>query len=576
MRTMSKTIACYTRVSTGHQVDRDSLPFQRKELTNYCKYILHAEDAQIEVFEDAGKSAKNTERPAFQRMMKKVERGEISHVVVYKIDRISRNLVDFASMFDTFKKNGVAFVSMREQFDTSSAMGEAMLKIILVFAELERQQTGERVLGVMIGRAQDGKWNGARMPFGWRWNKEEKHPEHDPIEAPAARLLYSKYLELGSTPALLDFCRQENIMTKRGGRWNTATIAQYLRNPMNKGDYRYNYRQSARSRKKDDSEVIYLPGVFPALVDPELWQAVNDRMDVNAAMRNRPRTTANREHRPFHGLLYCGACGSKFTISKTEGRKSSDFRSTIYMCCRRATYHECKAPLASDVVVGPFALQLITNLMHIALLPPRRRADLTRDRFEKMLLEGSALSDVVRIDGEDLDILLQIIRGPISGRTDHAALFVPALPDGSKTASVSVPSSDPSDGEQEARLTRALERLKKAYLFDDSGMNEREYLSTRQEIEAQIVEIRNRRAEKKVAAEAPAADDGSWMRSVSAFLIANSITGGCDVDFPTLSVTVSSEALSDFFHAVYARIEITERKPSAVTFRNGLTLRFAR
>ena len=125
-----KTVALYTRVSTGYQIDKDSLPFQRKELKAYSEHILHAE--KTELFEDAGKSGKNTDRPAFQRMMKKIRAGEISHVVVYKIDRVSRNLVDFSLMYDDFKENDATFISLNEQFDTSSAIGEAVLKIILL------------------------------------------------------------------------------------------------------------------------------------------------------------------------------------------------------------------------------------------------------------------------------------------------------------------------------------------------------------------------------------------------------------------------------------------------------------
>ena len=136
--------AIYCRVSTLHQVDKDSLPMQRQDMINYAKYVLGIEE--YEVFEDAGYSGKNTDRPAFQAMMERIESGEFSHVLVWKIDRISRNLLDFATMYARCKKLGVTFVSKNEQFDTSTAMGEAMLKIILVFAELERNMTSERVI----------------------------------------------------------------------------------------------------------------------------------------------------------------------------------------------------------------------------------------------------------------------------------------------------------------------------------------------------------------------------------------------------------------------------------------------
>ena len=158
---MSKTVAIYVRVSTGKQADRDSIPFQIQECSNYVKHFLKTEN--FEVFKDAGRSGKNTQRPEYQRMIEKVKSGMISHVVVYKIDRISRNLVDFSIMYNDFKEHKVAFISLNEQFDTSSAIGEAVLKIILAFAELERKLTGERVHDIMMNRELDGKPNGDRM-----------------------------------------------------------------------------------------------------------------------------------------------------------------------------------------------------------------------------------------------------------------------------------------------------------------------------------------------------------------------------------------------------------------------------
>ena len=153
-------VAIYIRVSTQYQVDRASLPVQREELIAYCKYVLGIDN--FEVFEDPGYSAKNTDRPDYQRMINRVRTGEFSHILVWKIDRISRNLLDFAAMYAELKKLGVTFVSKNEQFDTSSAMGEAMLKIILVFAELERNMTSERVSAIMLSRANGGVWNGGK------------------------------------------------------------------------------------------------------------------------------------------------------------------------------------------------------------------------------------------------------------------------------------------------------------------------------------------------------------------------------------------------------------------------------
>ena len=114
-------VAIYIRVSTIHQIDKDSLPMQRKDLENYAKLVLNAEKTVI--FEDAGYSGKNTVRPEFQKMMSQVRSGLFTHILVWKIDRISRNLLDFANMYNELKSLGVTFISKNEQFDTSSAIG---------------------------------------------------------------------------------------------------------------------------------------------------------------------------------------------------------------------------------------------------------------------------------------------------------------------------------------------------------------------------------------------------------------------------------------------------------------------
>ena len=322
----TRTVALYVRVSTGYQVDKDSLPFQKQELRNYCRHVLHIEESRLEVFEDAGKSGKNTKRPAFERMMAKVKAGLVSHVIVYKIDRISRNLVDFSLMYDDFKYNRVTFISLNEQFDTSSAIGEAVLKIILVFAELERKLTSERVKDIMIGRANEGKWNGARVPYGWDWDSVACRPVHSEKEAPFARAMYEMYLEVKSTGKIRDYNNAHGVPTKRGGEWTSKTVSDFLRNPLNKGDYRYNYRESAKGRKKPEDEVVYLEGVFDPLVDPELWDKVNKIMDSNRDKRNMGGLhPIEKNCNIFAGLIRCSVyvvptiwLGKRINVVKTD------------------------------------------------------------------------------------------------------------------------------------------------------------------------------------------------------------------------------------------------------------------
>ena len=191
-----KKAALYVRVSTSYQVDKDSLPMQRQELVAYAKLMFGIEDYVI--FEDAGYSGKNTDRPEFQNMMRRVRAGEFTHLLCWKIDRVSRNLLDFASMYQELKDLGVTFVSKNEQFDTSTAIGEAMLKIILVFAELERNMTSERVTATMLSRAQNGFWNGGRIHYGYDYGKDSKQHSINEQEALVVHKMADLYEEYKS------------------------------------------------------------------------------------------------------------------------------------------------------------------------------------------------------------------------------------------------------------------------------------------------------------------------------------------------------------------------------------------
>lgn len=246
--------AIYVRVSTRYQVDKDSLPFQKEELINYIKYALNIED--YEIFEDAGYSAKNTSRPKFQEMMSRIRNNEFTHLVVYKIDRISRNLLDFAQMYEELQKHNCSFVSKVEQFDTSTAMGEAMTRIVLVFAELERKMTGERVTAIMFSRAEKGLWNGAPIPIGYKWSEEKKYPVVDPEEAKVVRYIFDRYISLESALKVSYDLAANSVKTKRGGEWTSKTVRDVIRNPFYKGTYRYNHKTQTGTEKPLSEQII--------------------------------------------------------------------------------------------------------------------------------------------------------------------------------------------------------------------------------------------------------------------------------------------------------------------------------
>ena len=497
-------------------------------------------------------------------MMKKIRAGEISHVVVYKIDRISRNLVDFSLMYDEFKKYRVTFISLNEQFDTSSAIGEAVLKIILVFAELERKLTSERVTDVMIGRAVSGKWNGARMPYGWKWNPEKEFPEHDPVEAPNARKLYEIYEKTRSTAKVRDYCYDNGIQTKRGGKWNTTTICNYLRNPMNKGDYRYNYRNSARGQKKPEGEVVYLPGVFPPLVDPDLWDRVNAILDDNSIKS----TTSDNPHIKKHvhvfagGILRCADCGAGFQVSRLDKVRLNGFQPSLYVCTSRRTYRACDAPGASDVTIGPFVFNYIANIVRAT----KSRAKISGpDDLERILLSGPEFKDIKYINRDDLDIIVQAIRGSAKG----GATFVPSPPGSEKDA----PEIEGLRAEAD-KLSRALDRLKKAFLFDDSGIPESEYLSTRSDLQERLTAVNNKIADALTGDSYSEAAELSFVNSASSFLLSYRLQSGDHIDYSDFASTVDKQVLKDFVSLVIDRIILKDSKIQEIVFKNGLRNRF--
>lgn len=560
-------VALYVRVSTGYQVDKDSLPHQKKELKNYCKHVLHIQEERIMIFEDAGKSAKNTKRPAFERMMQMVRAGQISHVLVYKIDRVSRNLVDFSLMYDDFKKNRVVFISLNEQFDTSSAIGEAILKIILVFAELERKMTSERVMDIMLGRAKNGLWNGANVPFGYAWDELRQFPVPHPTEADIVKFMYDFYEREQSSCKLRDYLNSHDIPTKRGGEWTSKTVADIIRNPMYKGTYRYNYRESARGKIKPKEEWIVLEDVFTPLVSKEQWENCNKTMDANAAARNNMCSQSKKKYyHVFGGLLRCGVCGSNMICDKDRPRENGFFPS-IYRCGNRWRKNTCKAKGVTDVVLGPFVFNYIKNVVQAT----NNAASIdTPEALEEILLTGPEFESVAGIDVIGLTAAFDALKA-LHGPT---ATYKPtALTNDTSTA---------ADDTQALLLTqekekniKALERLKKLYLFDENAMSEREYLETKQSLEVRNAQIENELADMRMNQEAATASMG-FVSSASSFLVAHKMNQGEHIDYKEFAPLLDDKTLKDFVASVVDSIGIIEGKVDSITFNNGMVHKFIR
>lgn len=362
-------------------------------MINYAKYILSIE--KYEVFTDAGYSGKNTDRPAFQDMMTRIRHGEFTHILVWKIDRISRNLLDFATMYADCKKLGITFVSKNEQFDTSTAMGEAMLKIIVIFAELERNMTSERVTATMMNRASGGQWNGGRLPYAYAYDKKTDTFSFLESEKKIALLLKDTYLEEHSLVKTAIALNEAGHRTRRGYRWTPATISIILRNPFYRGIMRYNYRNENDKTFsfKRKEEWILVHKHHPALFTSEDCQKIDFWLEKNHRDRGKSQHTQRKNVHIFAGLIHCGLCGG-LMISTLSRMRANGYRPSMYICGEKRLNHICTNKFTTDITVGSFVFNYISNILYL-----RRNFEPTMQNkdIEHLLLQGDALQEVQSI-----------------------------------------------------------------------------------------------------------------------------------------------------------------------------------
>ncbi len=220
-----KRCAIYTRKSSeeGLEQDFNSLQAQRESCEAFIK-SQKAEGWQLvqTLYDDGGYSGGTMERPALQRLMDDIRAKRVDIIVVYKIDRMTRSLSDFAKMVEVFDANAVSFVAVTQQFNTTSSMGRLTLNILLSFAQFEREVTAERIRDKIAASKQKGMWMGGTVPLGY--DVKERKLVINPAEAEAVRTIFRRYLDLGSVNVLRVDLVQAGISTKiRTGPNGTVT-----------------------------------------------------------------------------------------------------------------------------------------------------------------------------------------------------------------------------------------------------------------------------------------------------------------------------------------------------------------
>src|SRR6266403_2048306 len=242
--------AIYTRKSSEHNLDLafGSLDAQREACEAYIKSQAHEGWRLIpDRYDDGAFSGASLERPALQQLLADVRAGTIDIVLVYKVDRLTRSLADFAKLIELFDAHGVSFVSVTQSFNTSSSMGRLTLNVLLFFAQFEREVIGERVRDKIAASKRKGIWVGGPVPLGYA--TVGKKIVVVAVEAEAVRTIFTRYLELGSVRALAEELGRRNIASKvrtfasgrskGGGRYSVGALAHFLKNRFYVGDVAY-------------------------------------------------------------------------------------------------------------------------------------------------------------------------------------------------------------------------------------------------------------------------------------------------------------------------------------------------
>jgi site-specific DNA recombinase len=281
--------ALYTRVSTEHGLEQEfnSLDNQREAGEAYVRSQAHEGWTCLPIrYDDGGYSGGSLDRPALARLVADIRERQVDIVVVYKVDRLTRSLADFAKLVELFDTHGVSFVSVTQSFNTTSSMGRLTLNVLLSFAQFEREVTGERIRDKIAASKRKGLWMGGVVPLGYRVQDRKLLVEER--EAQTVRLIFERYLALRSLPALQRELRGAGVTSRartlasgrtvEGGAFTNGPLAHLLRNRVYLGEIKH----KGHSYK----------GEHPVIVAPELFQAVQDTLAHNLNGRRHRRTSS--------------------------------------------------------------------------------------------------------------------------------------------------------------------------------------------------------------------------------------------------------------------------------------------
>ena len=337
---ITKPVYCaiYTRKSTIEGLEKDftTLDAQREAGESYIKSQKSQGWAiSSEKYDDGGFTGADTNRPALQRLMNDIKLGKINCIVVYKVDRLSRSLLDFTSLLEFFEAYHVAFVSVTQHFNTDSSMGRLTLNVLLSFAQFEREMISERTRDKIGAARKKGKWAGGLPTLGYDIDKEKRKLVINEQEAKLVQKIYKLYLEVSSILTTTITLNGQGYTTKKhvtkagrmfgGVKFNKNVVHKIIMNVLYTGKVLYNGK-------------LY-DGEHEAIIDEELFEKVQERIKYNR--RDRKIRTNAKCAGVLSQLLRCEACDCPMIHTYSVKNKVTKYRYYVCLKAQKLGYATC-------------------------------------------------------------------------------------------------------------------------------------------------------------------------------------------------------------------------------------------
>ena len=377
-----KRCAIYTRKSVEEGLDQEfnSLDAQREAGEAY----IASQKANGWVclptrYDDGGYSGGNMKRPALQQLLADCEAGQVDIIVVYKIDRLSRSICDFADLSKKFDEWGTQFVAVTQEINTATSAGRMMLNILITFAQYEREVITERVRDKMAASRKKGKWVGGSVPMGYR--VENKKLVVEPEEARVIQRIFQRFIEIQSPTLIAQELNKDGIRTKQGKAWDKPHIYRILSNHTYIGQVKY--------------KGSICEGEQNAIVELDVWNRTREILALNEPV---PRQTKRMETiAPLKGILRCGHCDC--AMMPTYARKNGK-RYFYYLCSRDSKRATSTCPVRQipageveritreQVVKMLQTPTILIKLAQVLNLPAEKIAELFKETFWQEISPG--------------------------------------------------------------------------------------------------------------------------------------------------------------------------------------------